>query len=142
MVLATEVDSVHVHSPIICPIVCQGDNELDPRSSCSIDHLVKKCHINRGCAVCPPLEDRFRRACSLTTIQGEAIWIIGYVLVIKPPSTEDPEPSVIGSRESFLDIFLGLRDISGGRKGVNSETHALKRQVVCIATGEVEILAV
>lgn len=108
MVLATEVDSVHIHTTIVSPVVGKRYNELDAGLGGSIYDFVKRGDIDGGCAVGKSLEDNLSRTSSLATVLRQAIGIIGLIFVVETPCSEDFETSVLGSGQALFDIFLSL----------------------------------
>ena len=51
VVPAAGVDSVDVHAAIVCPIVGQGNEELDAVLGGGVDDLIKARQVNGGCPV-------------------------------------------------------------------------------------------
>lgn len=126
MVLAAEVDRVHVHATVVSPVVRQGDDQLHSDVSSRIDHLVEALNVDRGHAVLPKLHDNLGRARALAAVLREALGIVGGVLVVEAPGAEDLQAGLLGGGEALLDVGL----------------VAVEGEVVGVAAGEVEVLAV
>jgi hypothetical protein len=128
----------------------ESNDQLDSCSGRTINHAVKQRDIDSRNTIVPPLEDGLGRATALTAVLRETIRVVGRVLVIEAPCAEDTQASIIRSSQTLLDIALVLYEYKsaieepiacGIRKNLG-HTYAIEREVVGIATGKVEILAV
>ena len=92
MVLPAEVDSVHVHTAIVGPVVGQSNNELDIRLGGAFNHLVETREINCRLAILPPLEHAIVLA---TSVLREPTGVVSDILVVETPSAEYTKPRVM-----------------------------------------------
>ena len=109
VVLAAEVDGVHVHAAIVSPVVSQGDDELHAGLGGGVDDLVEGLDVHSRLAVVPLLEDDLGGAGTLVAVLGKALGVVRGVLVVEAPGAEDLEAGVLGGGEALLDIGLMLR---------------------------------
>ena len=105
MVLPAEVDRVHVHAPVVGPVVGQGDEELGAHLGGSVDDLVKGRDVDVGGAVgIPPLEDHVGRAGTLIAVIRQAVGHASAVLVVEAPSSKDGETGLFGCGQALFDV--------------------------------------
>lgn len=106
MELEAVVDRVDVHAAVVGPVVRQGDNKLHSRVLRGLDDLVQGGEVDlHGAVRQEPLENGL--LVSLAVL-GEAVGVIGGVLVMEPPGAEHGETGVERGIHARLDVTLGL----------------------------------
>lgn len=150
VVLSTKIDSVHVHSTVISPVVGQGNDKLDVGPLRGADNLVKGLEaslavVDGWFAILPVLEVNLGRTSTLTAILGETVGIEGAVAVVEAPGTEDVEASVLGGLQAKVDVRLILYKrqclCHGSSIGV-AQTYVVEGKVIGIGASKVKVLAV
>jgi len=146
VILATKVNSVHIHTTIVGPIVGQRYNQLAADLRCCIDDFIEGCDIDRGFTICPSLEDDFSGPGTFGSILRQSASNICCILVVEAPSAEDRKTCFSASRETKLDICLVLCRvsaiyISNGRISIE-ETYVVEWEVVSIRACKVKVLAI
>lgn len=94
VIFTPKVDRIYVHPAIVCPIVREGDDELDANLGCRINYLVEFGDVDGRGAVRKPLEDSIRRSCALATVLWQTLGIVCSILVIKCPCPKYFEASI------------------------------------------------
>lgn len=109
MILSPEIDSIHVHTAVIRPVIRQGDDELDPDLLGSSHDFVERLQIYGRLPVIPPLENHSSPAGAFASILGESIGVRGNVAVVETPCAEDVEAGFFGRCKPELDVGLVLQ---------------------------------
>jgi len=112
MVLATDVGGVDVHPAIVGPIVGEGHDQLDACIGRSVDDLVEGRHIDRPLALCPSLEDDLGTTSAFSAVLRKSVRVVGDVLFVETPSTEDLQASLDSRGHAEFDIGLVLLLVS------------------------------
>lgn len=148
VVLPAQVDGVHIHPPIISPIVRQRNNQLNVGFARSINNLVKSLHVDSRLAVrSPALENNIRAPSAFATVLRQAGRVVSGVLVVETPGAEDLEAGLFRGRQTCFDVCLVVVEgevlirrsacvVSLAGFSCDRDSH------VCVATGEVKVLAV
>ena len=150
VVLPAQVDGVHIHPPIISPIVRQRNNQLNVGFARSINNLVKSLHVDSRLAVrSPALENNIRAPSAFATVLRQAGRVVSGVLVVETPGAEDLEAGLFRGRQTCFDVCLVVVEgevlgavVSWGLCGLVGSFVVWLVSHVCIAAGEVEVLAV
>lgn len=109
VVFSAEVHGVHVHAPVISPVVGERDQKLDTSLFGSLDNFVKAGQVNGGGAIgIPPLEDDLRWTSTFPSVLRKAIGNVRLVFVIETPCPEHRETGILGSRQPVFDVLLIL----------------------------------
>lgn len=123
MILASKVDSVHVHTTIVCPIVGEGNDELDSDLGGGVNNLVEALNIDSRLAIVPSLKDDLGSR-TLAAVLRKTVRVVGGVLVVEAPGSEDLQAGIFGRRQTLDDIGLSLLNIFSTSlrpgKGVNA----------------------
>jgi hypothetical protein len=107
VVLASQIDSIDIHAPIISPIIRQRDNQLHTNFRRGVDDFVESRNIYGRLTIrAPALEDNFCTAGAFATVLGQAGRVVGGVLVVETPGAEDLEASLFGGGEAEFDVCL------------------------------------
>jgi hypothetical protein len=152
VVLPPKVDSIHIHPPIISPVVRQRDNQLDADFRRRVDDFVETRHVDRRLAVLPALENDFRGSRPFAAVLGQAGRVVSGVFVVEAPCAEDFEAGFFGGGEAEFNVGLGVGEGEVLKVGVLVCCGSLGQvfffflmswvPYIGIAAGEVEVLAV
>lgn len=108
MVLAAEVDGIHVHATVVRPVVRQGHNQLYAGLRGPVYHLIEGLDVDCGLAILPHLEVNLSLAGALAAVLGETLRVVGGVLVVETPGAEDAQAGILSRGEALLDVVTFL----------------------------------
>jgi hypothetical protein len=104
MVLATELNSVHVHTTVISPVVSQGDKKLHVGFLSRCDYFVKWRQIDFGFAVFPPLHDIWTGSGTLSAILWEATNYGSAVSIIETPGAHNVQTGLLRGSKTLFNV--------------------------------------
>lgn len=91
VILPPQVDSIHVHPPIISPVVRQRDDQFHADFRRRVDDFVETRHVDRRLAVLPALENDFRGSRPFAAVLWQTSRVVSGVFVVEAPCAEDFE---------------------------------------------------
>ena len=108
VILTPEVDSIHIHTAVIRPVVRQSHDELDPDLLSSSHDFIKRLQVDSRLSVIPPLENHSSPAGAFASILRESVGVRGHVAVVETPCAEDIEAGPFGRCKPEFDVGLVL----------------------------------
>jgi hypothetical protein len=118
VILPPQVNSIHIHPPIIGPIVRQRDDQFHADFRRRVNDFVETRHVDRRLAVLPALENDFRGSRAFAAVLGQASRVVSGVFVVEAPCAEDCEAGFLCCGQAEFDVGLGVGEGEVLRVGV------------------------